>query len=80
MSDIKFYNVLLVEERTDKATGEVKPFYHRVGTMFAHKKGEGFNMVVPEGMSLSGRLLIMPRGEREDAAPDASTLDEFNGQ
>ena len=65
MSD-KIFNVMVVEERTDKSTGEVKNFFHRVGTGFSHKDGQGMNLVIPEGISLSGRVLIRERTAKND--------------
>lgn len=65
------YNLLIPEERTDKESGEVKTFWHRCGSMFENK-GDGFTAVIPEGMSLSGRVVILPRGAKEpDSAADA---------
>lgn len=70
------FNLLIPEERTDKASGEVKTFWHRAGTAFPHKKGEGFNLVIPEGMSISGRVLMMERTAKE---PD-SAASAFNDE
>lgn len=69
MSDIM--NLLIPEERTDKSTGEAKTFWHRVGSVFPQKNGNGFNVVIPEGMSVSGRLVMLPRGEKDEIAPPA---------
>lgn len=66
------FNLLIPEERTDKNSGEVKAFWHRVGTAFPHKKGEGFNLVIPEGMSISGKVIMLPREAKEpDSAAEA---------
>ena len=74
----KLYNLLIAEERTDKNSGEVKTFWHRVGTVFPHRKGEGFNVVIPYGMALSGKLLILPRTEKGEAVPNAEAQAEFD--
>lgn len=57
------YNLLIPEERKNKTSGEVKTFWHRVGTAFESKKG--FDLVVPEGVSISGRVKMLPRDEKE---------------
>jgi hypothetical protein len=74
----EYYDVLISEDRKNKDTGEVKPFFHRVGTMFPHRKGAGFNLVIPEGLAISGRVLILPRKGRDDAQPDPDAVSEFN--
>ncbi|MEO1187607.1 MAG: hypothetical protein AAFW60_00935 [Pseudomonadota bacterium] len=66
------YNLIIPEERTDKSSGEVKTFWHRVGTAFPHNNGNGFNLVIPEGMSVSGRVLMLERTAKEpDSAAEA---------
>jgi hypothetical protein len=42
------YNLVIPEERTDKETNEVKTYWHRVGTAFSQKSGNGFNLIIPE--------------------------------
>ena len=73
----EIYNLLLAEERSDD-NGEVRTYWHSAGTAFPHKNGDGFNLVIPPGMSLSGRVLMLPRKTRENAAPDAQAAAEFN--
>lgn len=66
------FNLLIAEERKDKGTGEVKTFWHRVGSAFSHKQGEGFNLVIPDGMSISGKVIMLPRSAKEpDSAAEA---------
>ncbi|MEO1476766.1 MAG: hypothetical protein AAFS13_10335 [Pseudomonadota bacterium] len=77
MTDI--YNLLIPEERADKDTGETRTFWHKVGTVFPHRKGDGFNVIIPDGISVSGRVMILPRSEKGDA-PDKAAQDEFNEQ
>lgn len=62
---MKIYNLLIPEERTDKVSGEVKTFWHRAGSAFPQKSGNGFALVIPEGMSISGRVLMMERTAKE---------------
>ena len=46
--------------------------WHRVGAVWPHKNGNGFDLVIPEGISVSGRIVITERkdvpGETESAA------------
>lgn len=70
------FNLLIPEERTDKKSGEVKAFWHRVGTAFPHQKGEGFNLVIPEGVSITGKVIMLPREAKEpDSAAEAFNED-----
>lgn len=65
------YNILIPEEYTDKQSGEVKTYWNRVGTMFENK-GEGFTLRIPEGVSITGRVVVLPRGAKEpDSAASA---------
>lgn len=70
------YNLVIPEERTDKQSGEVKTYWHRVGSAFPHEKGKGFSLVIPEGVSISGRVLMLERGQKE---PE-SAAEAFNGE
>ena len=42
-----------------------KPFWYQVGAVFSNKNGSGETLVIPEGISLSGRVVLMPPKERE---------------
>ena len=59
------YNLVIPEERKDKETNEVKTYWHRVGTAFSQKIGNGFNLIIPEGMSITGRVLMLERNAKE---------------
>ncbi len=37
-----------------------------IGNLVPDKNGDGFNLYIPEGISVSGRLRIQPRQEREE--------------
>ena len=37
------YNLVIPEERTDKQSGEVKAYWHRVGSAFPQKSGKGYS-------------------------------------
>lgn len=46
-----------------------KAFWHRVGSVFPHKNGNGFDVVIPEGISVSGRIVCTePKEKAEDQA------------
>lgn len=73
---MSIYNLLIPEERKTKDTGEIKTFWHRVGSAFENKGG-GFSLVIPEGVSISGRVVMLPRDQKEpESAADA--FDENN--
>ena len=73
------FNAYITEDYTDKNTGEEKTSFTRVGTAFPHKKGNGFNLVIPDGLAISGRILITERKSQDDL-PDAEAASQFNGQ
>ena len=37
--------------------GDKKSFWHEVGVVWPHKNGKGFDVVIPEGISVSGRIV-----------------------
>jgi hypothetical protein len=45
-----------------------KPIWHRVGTVWPHKNGNGFDLVIPAGLSVSGRIVCT---EPKDLADEA---------
>ena len=63
----KIFNVNIIEEYTDK-NGEVKKFWHKVGTAFPHKDGEGMNIEIIDGLSVSGKLVITERKAKDEPA------------
>lgn len=71
---MNIYNLVIPEERADKASGEVKTFWHRVGSAFSQKSGQEFALVIPEGVSISGRVLMLER----DAKEPENASDAFN--
>ena len=51
---------------TDPKEGsEKKAFWHRVGSVFPHRSGNGFDLVIPEGISVSGRVVCTEPKEKE---------------
>lgn len=51
-----------------KAGSEKKPVWRRVGALFPHKSGNGFDLVIPEGISVTGRIVCTEPKEKEEAA------------
>lgn len=39
--------------------GEKKTYWHRVGAVFPHKTGSGLNLVIPPGLSVSGKIVLL---------------------
>jgi type IV secretory pathway TraG/TraD family ATPase VirD4 len=40
-----------------KEGSDQKGFWHEVGVVWPHKSGKGFDVVIPEGISVSGRIV-----------------------
>jgi len=49
----------------DASGNNQKPIWHRVATVFPHGNGNGFNVELPPGVSLTGRLVIRKDLPRE---------------
>lgn len=61
---------------TDSKEPNGDAFWNRVATAYPHKKGDGFDLVIPPGLSLSGRIVI-----RKDKDKDPSqSNDEYRDQ
>ena len=64
------YVVVEPKEGTDK-----KAFWHKVGSVWPHKSGPGFDLVIPPGLSLSGRIVcVPPKDESADVQPKAENV------
>ena len=61
----KYLNVF-VQEQFESA-GEIKSNYTKVGVAFPHDKGEGFNLKITAGISVSGDLVVFPPKENENS-------------
>ena len=46
--------------------GSEKGFWHEVGAVFAHKSGKGFDLVIPDGISVSGRIVCTEPKKPDD--------------
>jgi hypothetical protein len=54
----KYLNVFVQEQF--ESGGETKSNYPKVGVAFPHDKGEGFNLKITTGISVSGDLVVFP--------------------
>jgi hypothetical protein len=51
---------------TDPADGsDRKASWHPIGTVWTHKNGEGFDVVLPPGVMVSGRIVCTRRKEQQ---------------
>jgi hypothetical protein len=50
------YVVISPKEGSDR-----KATWHEVGALWPHKSGKGFDLVIPEGICLSGRIVVRER-------------------
>ncbi len=48
-----------------KAGTDRKAQWHEVGTVWPHKKGGGFDLVIPAGLSVTGRIVITERKDKD---------------
>jgi hypothetical protein len=61
----KYLNVFVQEQF--ESGGEMKSNYTKVGVAFPHDKGDGFNLKITPGLSVSGDLVVFPPRENEDS-------------
>jgi len=61
----KYLNVFVQEQF--ESEGEIKSSYTKVGVAFPHDKGEGFNLKITPGLSVSGDLVVFPPKENENS-------------
>ena len=61
----KYLNVFVQEQF--ESNGETKSNYTKVGAAFPHDKGEGFNLKITAGISVSGDLVVFPPREDENS-------------
>ena len=48
-----------------KDGGEKASVWHAVGAVWPHRNGDGFDIVIPEGLSVSGRIVCTVRKDKE---------------
>jgi hypothetical protein len=67
MSSIKpTYIAYVVTEPKDGT--DRKAQWHQVGAIWPHSKGNGFDLVIPPGVTLSGRIVCTERKDKDLAA------------
>ena len=49
-----------------KEGSEVDAYWHKVGSVFPHKNGKGFDVVIPAGISVSGRIVCTEPKEQTE--------------
>ncbi len=50
-----------------KEGSERKAQWHPIGAVWPHKNGRGFDLVIPAGISVSGRIVCTERKEQAEA-------------
>ena len=59
---------VIIDGRSNKKEGQ-KPFWITIGSVWPNKSGNGFNINIPEGISVTGTLHMVPfddEGEAEE--------------
>lgn len=69
-NDRPAYKAFVVEE---KDGDEDKGFWNRVGSAWPHKDGKGFNLVIPPGIAVSGRIVLREFTD-EDAKAETTAM------
>jgi hypothetical protein len=65
------YLVIEPKEGSDR-----KATWHEVGAVWPHKSGGGFDLVIPQGMSVSGRIVCTARKERSTTLTGPEFLEQ----
>lgn len=63
MSRLPTYRAYLVEPAPERS--EVKARWIEVGAAWAHRNGQGFDLIIPAGMSVTGRVVCIPPKDAE---------------
>lgn len=58
------FNAYVTQET--ETNGEQKTFWHRIGAVWPHKNKEGFTLQIIPGVSVSGKIVLLPPKENED--------------
>jgi hypothetical protein len=62
-----------------RAGSDRKASWKEVGAVWPHKNGAGFDLVIPEGISLSGRIVLIERKYEPNQIAGPITGEEFLG-
>jgi hypothetical protein len=68
------YVVIDPKEGTDK-----KAIRHEVGAIWPHKNGKGLDLVIPAGISVSGRVVCTERKEKAEQTADYTKVTPMTG-
>ena len=49
-----------------ESDSERKAQWYQVGAIWPHQNGKGFDLVIPPGVTLSGRIVCTPRKEKDE--------------
>lgn len=63
-----YMNAFVTEAYTPNGEDEERTSYVKVGAAFHHKNGDGLNVVLTPGISVSGTLVILPPLDRDEEA------------
>ena len=63
---MEIYDLLIPEDYQSADDGQKTKFY-QAGVAFKNDKSEGFTLKIPEGMSLSGKVLMMKRKDKSES-------------
>jgi len=53
-----------------KKGSDRKAQWHAIGAVWPHKNGNGFDLVVPQGISISGRIVCTEPKEKDQPQAD----------
>ena len=70
---------LLIANRYKAKDGTEKTRFTNVGVAFANEK-TGYSLVIHDGIALSGRVLMLPRKDKDTPANEADAVEAFNEQ
>jgi hypothetical protein len=54
----------IVTDPREGSSPDKKAVWREVGAIWPHKNGNGFDLVIPEGLSVSGRIVCTERKEK----------------
>lgn len=66
MSSKPTHTAYVVIDAKEGSNGKAQ--WTAVGAVWPHKNGQGFDLVIPAGISLSGRIVCRERKEKEQPA------------
>lgn len=58
------FNAYVTQEA--EINGEAKTFWHKVGVVWPHKNKEGFSLHIIPGVSVSGKIVLLPPKENDE--------------